>query len=169
MFAVALVLLFFAGFSQGNCPSVTTFTCNATMQCNPSWVTCDSQLCDCVKGRLWRTGDPIPCSYEQKSRLAASLIQGLVFICGGISGPGECYLGNVGWCTGQIILSCVWCCGICFVFCGLWKDGRSFEGWFAVASCLACLGLLAHLIWWIISVIWIATGTQMDGNGCRTY
>lgn len=122
-----------------------------------------------VKGRLWRTGDPIPCSYEQKSRLAASLIQGLVFICGGISGPGECYLGNVGWCTGQIILSCVWCCGICFVFCGLWKDGRSFEGWFAVASCLACLGLLAHLIWWIISVIWIATGTQMDGNGCRTY
>jgi len=150
--------------------SSTPFQCNSTSFCsNNGECSNDKTSCKCdAFYTTFPTDNAYQCNYEQKSRLAAFLLQ--LFICG----SGQMYLGNLShgipqflftYCTG--ILACFLTC--CCIACLPKKNSDTATVSGACSSLVVGLFVLAFGAWALADAIMIALGQINDSNGAPTY
>ncbi len=124
---------------------------------------CVSGECQCVRGwTTWKDG--VPCSYEQKSKLAAFVLSFLL----GNFGADWFYLsqGNAVYILAgvfKLLMACGCCCSL-FRTCGDKDDGFS-----ACCGCISGLLSFGGGIWWLVDWIRILVDAFPDGNGAPLY
>lgn len=86
------------------------------------------------------------------------------FILIGVSGTGMVRIGRTAYGVGQIVFSF----SLIFLFCigaGL-GSCMKLEGSMVCGGCLSCLGVIAHMVWWGVSLALLVSGSFTDGAGC---
>ena len=128
---------------------------------NDSWVYCDCQTEFTNDTKLNRTINnvPVQCSYEKKRRFIALFLS--IFLPVGMD---HLYLGNY-WLFVLIFLSC-WLSliGNCFRF-AVSPHTNYFKN--RINLIFIIFGALT-IIWWIINIALIWSGSYSDGNGVDT-
>lgn len=124
----------------------------------------DGNSCVCNDGYTSSTslssGENLQCDYKQKDTLTAFLLE--LFL--GEFGAGYFYLGLIPLAVGRLCLFVFGSIPLIFIVCmGVLVDSE--ECVFVVATCYGCLWTCAITGWWFASMVMIAQGTILDGNG----
>jgi len=141
--------------------------CTDYSDCNYNGVCTKEKTCRCNDGYITFPEDnESGCNYKQKNTLTAFLLQ---FFLGGFSGAGYFYLDVIPYGVGELFLFWGFFFCICIFACCLIasvKNGNDDNTCLSIlVSLFGCLWIIGILVWWIYSLVTIANGSQLDGNG----
>jgi hypothetical protein len=142
------------------------FTCNPgklTKECSYHGICQDNgKNCVCNDGYISSqpSSDNVQCDYKQKDTLIAFLLE---FFLGEFGG-GYFYLGLIPLGVGRLCFFILGMIPIIFIVCvGVLTDSDVCI--IVFATCYSCLWTIGVIGWWIASMVMIANGTILDGNG----
>lgn len=149
---------------HGNC--ITKNNASVCL-CDEDWVTYDGN--GQYDPNTVYPDDVARCNHKKKSKLTAFLLELLLPLIG-VDGVGWLTIGHIAMGVCRMLYAVVGIIVLCFFFCCFVCAGASESdaGMGVVGcgmACFSCLWVIGYIIWWLWSVIVIATDKVDDWDG----